>query len=70
MKVSREELLGAIHKKCMDCSGHSRHEVENCLVLECFLYPYRSPKAIQKLEKQKANQQENPQQMSMLQVLE
>lgn len=35
-------LLIAIRTKCMDCSGHSKREVETCLLKECPLYPYRS----------------------------
>lgn len=68
--VTRDELLGAIHKRCMDCSGHSRHEVENCRVYDCFLYPYRSVRAIRRLEQQRDNQQEDAQQTSLLKVLE
>lgn len=68
--VTRDELLGAIHKRCMDCSGQSRNEVENCRVYDCFLYPYRSMKAIKKLETQRANQKTVPQQTSMLKALE
>lgn len=68
--VTRDELLGAIHKKCMDCSGNSRREVENCLVPDCFLYPYRSVHSIRRLEQQRDKQKEEPQQTSLLKVLE
>lgn len=35
------ELLSAIRRKCMDCSGQMRNEVRNCLVKDCPLRPYR-----------------------------
>ena len=31
----------AIRKYCVDCSGHSRKEVELCPITDCFLYRYR-----------------------------
>lgn len=68
--VTRDELIGAIHKRCMDCSGNSRHEVENCRVYDCFLYPYRSVKAIRRLEQQRDKLKEEPQQTSLLKALE
>ena len=33
--------LKAIRKKCVDCSGGSRKEVEHCHIEECSLFPYR-----------------------------
>lgn len=44
--ISREALLIAIRAKCMDCSGHSRVEVERCLLKNCPLYPYRTKEAV------------------------
>lgn len=35
------ELLVAIHKHCLECSGGSRKEVQNCRIKVCNLYPYR-----------------------------
>ena len=34
-------VLKAIRAKCLDCSGGSRAEVEDCLVRSCPLYPFR-----------------------------
>ena len=31
----------AIRAKCLDCSGGSRYEVEQCVITDCPLYPYR-----------------------------
>lgn len=69
MKISRDELLGAIHKKCMDCSGGSRGEVERCLVPDCWLYPYRSARAVRMTKNRDNEQQEDPWQISMLQAM-
>lgn len=44
-----EELISAIHKKCLECSGNSKTEVENCRVRDCPLKPYRSNKAMGRL---------------------
>lgn len=46
MKPTADEALAAIRAKCMECSGNSRHEVEQCKFKNCPLYPYRSVKAI------------------------
>lgn len=35
------ELLSAIRRKCMDCSGGMRSEVQNCKIKDCPLYHYR-----------------------------
>lgn len=35
------ELLKAIKRKCRDCSGGCKSEVENCTVYTCPLYDYR-----------------------------
>lgn len=35
------ELLSAIRKKCMDCSGGMRSEVQGCKIKDCPLHPYR-----------------------------
>lgn len=40
-KPAQDELLIAIHKHCLACSGGSRKEVQNCRVRGCDLYPYR-----------------------------
>lgn len=43
MKINptARELWTAIRAKCMDCSGGSRREVQNCRVNDCPLRPYR-----------------------------
>ena len=43
--VSADTLLIAIRRKCMDCSGNSRNEVDTCRIAVCPLYPYRNVKA-------------------------
>lgn len=43
--VTKTELLTAIHKYCMQCSGNIRAEVEHCRIESCELYHYRNPKA-------------------------
>lgn len=40
-KPTPDELLIAIHKHCMECSGGSRKEVERCKLTGCNLYPFR-----------------------------
>lgn len=41
MTVLEETLERAIRKKCLECSGNSRKEVENCAFKDCTLWPYR-----------------------------
>lgn len=41
VKPTTDELLVAIHKHCLQCSGGSRKEVQNCRIKDCNLYPYR-----------------------------
>lgn len=31
----------AIRKHCLECSCNSVHEVKNCIIPDCPLYPYR-----------------------------
>lgn len=40
-KPTPDELLVAIHKHCLECSGGSRKEVQNCKIKGCNLYQYR-----------------------------
>lgn len=40
-KPTPNELLVAIHAKCLDCSGGSRKEVHNCKLRDCPLWPHR-----------------------------
>ena len=40
-KPTPDELLVAIHKHCLECSGGSRKEVQNCKIKGCNLYKYR-----------------------------
>lgn len=44
-KPTPEELLIAIHKHCLSCSGGSRKEVQNCRIKDCDLYAYRTEPA-------------------------
>lgn len=39
--VTKTELLSAIRRKCMDCSGGMRNEVQDCKIKDCPLYKYR-----------------------------
>lgn len=39
MKV--QDLLRAIVRKCLDCSGGDKEQVDNCPVRDCPLYPWR-----------------------------
>ena len=38
---SATELLSAIRRKCMDCSGNMRSEVQGCKIKDCPLHKYR-----------------------------
>lgn len=40
-KPTPQELIAAIHAKCLDCSGGSRKEVHNCEIKDCPLWLYR-----------------------------
>ena len=40
-KPNQAELLSAIRRKCMDCSGNMRNEVRDCRIKDCPLYKYR-----------------------------
>lgn len=40
-KPTPQELLGAIHKHCLECSGGSRKEVHRCKLRGCALWPWR-----------------------------
>ena len=44
-KPTPQELIAAIHAKCLDCSGGSRKEAHNCKLMECPLWPYRKGEA-------------------------
>ncbi len=46
--IPREELIGAIHRYCLECSGNYRQMVEQCPIRNCALYPYRNSKAMGK----------------------
>lgn len=50
-KPTTDELLIAIHKYCLECSGGSRKEVQNCRIKGCNLYKYR---------REPTRQRENP----------
>ena len=40
-KPTPQELIAAIHAKCLDCSGGSRKLVHNCDIEYCPLWPFR-----------------------------
>lgn len=44
MPIKNLTPVKAIRKKCLDCSGDSRKEVRECVVLDCPLYPFRMGK--------------------------
>ena len=37
----------AIRERCLNCSGWYRKDVDDCLIIDCHLYPYRSGKGKQ-----------------------
>lgn len=41
-KPKQTELLSAIRKKCLDCSGGMRNEVRDCRIKDCPLHSYRA----------------------------
>ncbi len=47
-----DQALIAIRAKCLDCSGGSRSVVEECLINDCPLYPYRSVSAVNDQEEE------------------
>lgn len=40
-KKTKLTPLKAIRLNCIDCSGYSKVEVRNCVILDCPLYPFR-----------------------------
>lgn len=52
-KPTPDELLTAIHKHCMECSGGSRKEVHRCKLERCALWPWREPESEGKAKKDK-----------------
>ena len=52
-KPTPEELLIAIHKYCLECSGGSRKEVQRCALKGCALWPYREPESTSRPKKEK-----------------
>ena len=43
-KTDSTTLLKAIRKKCVECCGGSRLEIERCNLINCALHPYRQTK--------------------------
>lgn len=43
-KTDSTTLLKAIRKKCVECCGGSRLEIDRCNMLNCPLHPYRHGK--------------------------
>lgn len=52
-KPTPQELIAAIHAKCLECSGGSRKEAHNCKLSECPLWPYRRGEPREKLDQSK-----------------
>ena len=48
--------IKAIRKKCLDCSGDSSKEVNQCQILDCPLYLYRMGKRPTDSEKKELKQ--------------
>lgn len=48
-----DELLVAIHKHCLECSGGSRNEVHRCGIKTCALWIWREPETAKKPRKDK-----------------
>lgn len=42
MSEKKLSPIQAIFQKCLECSGGSRKELENCIVKDCPLYPFRN----------------------------
>lgn len=42
MNATKAELLSAIRRKCLDCSGGMRNEVKGCKIRDCPLHQYRA----------------------------
>ena len=51
--IKFNEVLRDIRAHCLECSGGSRSEVENCYVKTCNLYKYRNVGALRLEAKQK-----------------
>lgn len=47
MKVDVAILLKVIHKKCLDCCGGSRIELQRCNMTDCPLHKYRAAKNVE-----------------------
>lgn len=43
---SADDLLKAIRSHCLDCSGRSPKIVDECLITDCALYPYRTKREL------------------------
>ena len=52
-KPTPQELIAAIHAKCLECSGGSRKEAHNCKLSDCPLWPYRRGEPREKLGQSK-----------------
>ena len=62
--ISVDDVLKAVRKKCLECSGNDRSVVENCTIDYCPIYPYRSVKAVYESEEVTTSGQ-----ISMLEML-
>lgn len=60
-----DELLIAIRKHCLACSGGSKSEAERCRITACPLHPYRTVTALG-VEKQS---KENDEQISLFKFM-
>lgn len=53
------KAMRAIRLKCLDCSGGSAREVEECEVRECPLFAFRLGKMPEKARKNKESEDES-----------
>jgi len=48
--LERNEILEAIRYKCLDCSGYSYTEVDNCKIFSCPLHRFREGRNIRRVK--------------------
>lgn len=52
-KPNPDELLCAIHRHCLGCSGGSRNVARDCRMKGCALWPWRVAEATERAKKDK-----------------
>ena len=56
-RVTEQQLLSAIRRHCLECSGRSPQNVRACKMKECALWQYRAPDAaVPKTKKDRSGQ--------------